>query len=184
MHRIALIAVFTALSAAPSLAQSFEGNWGCRDATSAKAGILTIYGSVYGFASTTMADAASGTGTITGYEDGVAFNDGGLKSARNIVAGRVIADSRDVLTLREANYPPVHYIPRQDVDMAQLQRTDHASYCPYKGDCSYFSLVAGGERGRNAVWSYESPYDAVATIKDHLAFYPDRVDSLVETPTA
>ena len=100
------------------------------------------------------------------------------------VAGRVIADSRDVLTLREANYPPVHYIPRQDVDMAQLQRTDHASYCPYKGDCSYFSLVAGGERGRNAVWSYESPYDAVSTIKDHLAFYPDRVDSLVETPTA
>jgi len=92
MRRIALIAAITVLSAAPSLAQSFEGNWGCRDTTSAKAGILTIYGSVYGFASTTMGDAASGTGTVTGYEDGVAFNDGGLMAARNIIAGRVIAD--------------------------------------------------------------------------------------------
>ena len=100
MHRIALIAALTALSVAPSFAQSFEGNWGCRDTTSAKAGILTIYGSVYGFASTTMADAASGTGTITGYEDGVAFNDGGLKSARNIVAGRVIADPANLASIQ------------------------------------------------------------------------------------
>lgn len=100
MRRIALIAVITALSATPSLAQSFEGNWGCRDATSAKAGILTIYGSVYGFASTTMGDAASGTGTITGYEDGVVFNDGGLMAARNIVAGRVIADPTYVAALQ------------------------------------------------------------------------------------
>ena len=92
MRRIALIAALLALSASPSLAQSYEGNWGCRDATSAKAGILTIYGNVYGFASTTPGDAASGTGTITGYQDGVAFNDGGLKAARNIAAGRVVAD--------------------------------------------------------------------------------------------
>jgi hypothetical protein len=92
MRRIALIAVLTALSATPALAQNFEGNWGCRDATTAKAGILTIYGSVYGFASTAVGDAASGTGTITGYQDGVGFNDGGLKTARAIQAGRVIPD--------------------------------------------------------------------------------------------
>lgn len=92
MRRIALIAALTVLSATPALAQSFEGNWGCRDATTAKAGILTIYGNVYGFASTVVGDPSSGTGTITGYQDGVGFNDGGLKTARNIAAGRVVAD--------------------------------------------------------------------------------------------
>jgi uncharacterized protein (DUF427 family) len=96
------------------------------------------------------------------------------------VAGKVVADSRKALTLREANYPPVHYIPRQDVDMALLAGTDHASYCPYKGEASYFSIPAGGARAANAVWSYEAPYDAVASIKDHVAFYPDRVDSIEE----
>ena len=92
MRRIALIAVLTVLSATSAFAQAFEGNWGCRDTTSAKAGILTIYGAVYGFASTTPGDASSGTGTVTGYENGVGFNDGGLKAARNITAGRVIPD--------------------------------------------------------------------------------------------
>ena len=92
MHRIALVAALTALSVLPAAAQSFEGNWGCRDATSAKAGLLTIYGPVYGFASTTPGDAASGTGSITGYENGVAFNDGGLRTAREITAARVVAD--------------------------------------------------------------------------------------------
>ena len=96
------------------------------------------------------------------------------------VGGKVIADSRNALTLREASYPPVQYIPRQDVDMALLTRTDHGSYCPYKGDASYFSIPAGGARAANAVWSYEAPYDAVASIKDHVAFYPDRVDSIEE----
>ncbi len=92
------------------------------------------------------------------------------------VAGKVVADSRNALTLREASYPPVQYIPRQDVDMAALQRTDHASHCPYKGDAAYYSIPAGGGRTVNAVWTYEAPYDAVAAIKDHVAFYPDRVD--------
>ncbi|RAI43991.1 DUF427 domain-containing protein [Rhodoplanes roseus] len=96
------------------------------------------------------------------------------------VAGRVIADTRAALTLREAAYPPVHYVPRQDVDMTLLTRTDHATYCPYKGDCSYFSIPAGGPRSTNAVWSYESPYEAVAPIQNHLAFYPDRVDAITE----
>jgi uncharacterized protein (DUF427 family) len=91
------------------------------------------------------------------------------------VAGRVIADTRNALTLREASYPAVQYIPRADVDLAQLTRTAHATYCPYKGEASYYSLPAGVERSVNAVWTYEAPYDAVAGIKDHLAFYPDRV---------
>ncbi len=90
----------------------------------------------------------------------------------------MVADSTKALTLREAAYPPVQYIPRGDVDMSLLQRTDHATYCPYKGDCSYFSIAAAGERGTNAVWTYEAPFEAVAAIKDHLAFYPDRVDAI------
>ncbi|BDB28542.1 hypothetical protein Tamer19_62110 [Cupriavidus sp. TA19] len=94
------------------------------------------------------------------------------------VAGRVVADSTAALTLQEASYAPVQYIPRADVDMAQLARSDHATYCPYKGDCSYFSIPAAGERGRDAVWSYETPYDAVAAIASHVAFYPDRVDGI------
>jgi uncharacterized protein (DUF427 family) len=96
------------------------------------------------------------------------------------VAGRVVADTRDALTLRESTYPPVHYIPRRDVDLALLTRTDHVTYCPYKGDCGYFSIPAGGERSRNAVWTYEDPYPAARSIKDHLAFYPNRVDAIEE----
>ena len=98
------------------------------------------------------------------------------------VAGRVVADTRSALTLREASYPPVHYIPRRDVDMALLARSAHATYCPFKGDCAYYSIPCGGERSRDAVWTYEAPYDAVAAIRDHLAFYPNRVDSIVELP--
>jgi uncharacterized protein (DUF427 family) len=70
----------------------------------------------------------------------------------------------------------VQYIPRADVDMSQLRRSDHATYCPYKGDAAYFDIVALGERGKNAVWTYEHPYAAVADIAGHLAFYPDRVE--------
>jgi hypothetical protein len=92
MRRIALIALLAALSATPVAAQSFSGNWACRDATTLKAGILTIYGEVYGFASTTVGDASSGTGTITAYQDGVGFNDGGLKTTRSVTAGRMIPD--------------------------------------------------------------------------------------------
>ena len=101
---------------------------------------------------------------------------------RVILGGKVIADTRHALTLNEAAYPGVQYIPRADVDMGQLARTDHATYCPYKGDCAYYSIPAGGERSKNAVWTYEAPYEAVAVIKDHLAFYPDRVDAIEQTP--
>lgn len=98
------------------------------------------------------------------------------------IANRVIADTRASLVLREASYPPVHYIPRQDADMSLLTRAAHATYCPYKGDCSYYSIPLGKERSVNAVWSYENPYPAVAVIKEHLAFYPDRVDAIEITP--
>jgi uncharacterized protein (DUF427 family) len=98
------------------------------------------------------------------------------------VAGRVIADTKAALTLHEATYPPVLYIPRNDVDMALLERTDHATYCPYKGECAYFSIPLGGKRSVNAVWTYEHPFAAVAGITDHLAFYPDRVEAIEERP--
>jgi len=75
------------------------------------------------------------------------------------IGGKVLADSRDALILREAGYPAVQYIPRKDVDMTQLERSAHATYCPYKGDCAYFSVPAGGERAVNAVWTYEQSFE-------------------------
>ena len=96
------------------------------------------------------------------------------------VAGRVVADTSEALTLREATYPAVQYVPRKDVNMMFLERTEHATYCPYKGDCAYFSIPLGGDRSTNAVWTYEAPYEAVSPVKDHLAFYPDRVDAIEE----
>ena len=87
----------------------------------------------------------------------------------------IIADTREALTMLECDYDPVHYIPLEDVNASLLVRTDHSSYCPYKGDCSYYSLVIDGSRKENVVWTYEQPYDAVAKIKGHVAFYPDQV---------
>ena len=95
--------------------------------------------------------------------------------------GKRIADTKDALVLKEASYPAVQYIPRKDADMSLLERTDHSTHCPYKGDASYFSIPAAGPKGINAVWSYENPHAAVAAIKDHLAFYPDCVDEIVES---
>ncbi|WP_271025456.1 DUF427 domain-containing protein [Rhizobium sp. RCAM05973] len=92
------------------------------------------------------------------------------------VAGKVIADTREALSLKEASYPAVLYIPRKDVDLSLLERTSHETYCPYKGECSYYSIPAGGERSVNAIWTYENPYPSVGQIKDYMAFYPDRVD--------
>jgi uncharacterized protein (DUF427 family) len=103
------------------------------------------------------------------------------RNARRVLVtlgGRVIADTTDALTLREASYPAVQYIPRKDVDMAALVRSETTSYCPFKGGASYFSIPTGGARSVDAIWTYETPYDAVAAIKDHLAFYPDRVDAI------
>jgi uncharacterized protein (DUF427 family) len=96
------------------------------------------------------------------------------------VAGNVIADTTKALVLREARYGAVQYIPREDVNMALLQRSQTQSYCPYKGDASYFSIPLGSERSIDAIWTYETPYEAVAPIKEYLAFYPNRVDAIEE----
>jgi uncharacterized protein (DUF427 family) len=99
------------------------------------------------------------------------------------VSGHVVADTRGALALSEAGYRPVQYIPLADVEKSLLEASDHATYCPYKGECSYYDISVGEERVANAVWEYKDPYPAVAAIKDRVAFYPDRVE-LVETPAA
>ena len=97
---------------------------------------------------------------------------------RVVVAGRTVAESTRALRLEEKGYPSVYYLPRDDADMSLLVRTAHYTYCPYKGDCSYYSIPIGGFRSENAVWTYESPHEAVASISEHLAFYPSRVDAI------
>jgi uncharacterized protein (DUF427 family) len=96
--------------------------------------------------------------------------------------GRVVADSRSALTLREGSLRPVQYIPRADADMTLFEPTTHRTHCPFKSDANYFSLKVGGRVAENAVWTYEDPFPGVAAIKDHLAFYPDRVDEIEELP--
>jgi uncharacterized protein (DUF427 family) len=78
--------------------------------------------------------------------------------------------------------PPVEYIPRKDAELALLERTDHKTHCPHKGDAAYYTIRAGGRAAENAVWTYEAPYPAVAAIKGHLAFYPERLDRIEEVP--
>jgi len=97
------------------------------------------------------------------------------------LGGTVIADTRKALILKEASYPAVQYIPRQDARMDLLERSASHTYCPYKGEASYFSIPAGGEKSHDAVWTYEEPYAAVAIIRDHLAFYTSRIDGIVES---
>jgi uncharacterized protein (DUF427 family) len=90
--------------------------------------------------------------------------------------GRVVADSVDALSLKEHVYPPVFYIPRKDVDMNLLQRTGSHTTCPYKGQASYYSLAADGAVETDAVWTYETPFAGVAPIREHLAFYSNKVE--------
>jgi len=93
-----------------------------------------------------------------------------------VSAGDVlIADTSRALSLKEASYPAVQYIPREDVQMALLSRSERTTHCPYKGDASYFSLTANGKALDNAVWTYETPFPAMAEITGYLAFYPDKV---------
>ncbi len=89
---------------------------------------------------------------------------------------RIVADTTEALTLTEASYPGIQYVPLGDVDAALLERSEHTTYCPYKGDAGYYSLVADGETHSDSVWTYEQPYDAVAEIAGHVAFYPNVVD--------
>jgi uncharacterized protein (DUF427 family) len=97
-------------------------------------------------------------------------------------AGKIVADSTKALSLKEASYPAVLYIPRADVDMSLLERTAHSTHCPYKGDASYYSINAGGKVAENAIWSYEQPKSDVGEIASYVAFYPNRVDSIDQSP--
>ena len=100
---------------------------------------------------------------------------------RVTVAGRIVAESTRALRLEEKGYPSVYYLPRRDADMSLLVRTTHYTYCPYKGDCTYLSIPIGGTKSEYAVWTYETPYEAVASIRECLAFYPTRVDAIEVT---
>lgn len=102
-------------------------------------------------------------------------------NARRVVvtlAGVTLADSIAALTLQEARYPAVQYIPRGDVDMAALRRTSESSYCPYKGEATYYAPASAGPDARGIAWSYETPHEAMRRIAGYLAFYPDRVDAI------
>ena len=95
-------------------------------------------------------------------------------------AGETIADSRRSLRVLEGSYPPVVYVPREDVKLDRIEKTDHSTYCPFKGHASYYSIRVGDRVAENAIWSYEDPYDQVAILKDCAAFYVDRVDRFLE----
>lgn len=97
------------------------------------------------------------------------------RRVRVSVGGTVIAETTRALALKEAQYPEVLYIPREDANAALLAQSDRVTYCPYKGDASYFSINADGKTLVNAIWSYQTPYPAMERITGHLAFYPDKV---------
>lgn len=97
------------------------------------------------------------------------------------VNGKVVADTRSALTLQEATYPAVQYIPLADVDQSLLERTTTQSYCPYKGDASYYTVNSpDGGTETDLIWTYEHPYPSVAEIAGHVAFYPDRAEITVD----
>ena len=96
--------------------------------------------------------------------------------------GRIVAETTRALTLDEASYPGVQYIPREDVDMSLLAPTAHKTHCPYKGDASHYTIKTTGRTSENAVWTYETPYPEVVAIAGHLAFYRHRVDAIEEGP--
>lgn len=104
------------------------------------------------------------------------------RKVRVLFAGRVIAETTRALTLSEASYAPVQYIPREDVRMDLLRRSDHATHCPYKGDAAYYSIEADGRRADQAIWTYEHPFPPVSQIEGLIAFYPNRVDAIEELP--
>jgi uncharacterized protein (DUF427 family) len=98
------------------------------------------------------------------------------------VGDTVVANSDHALTLQESTYPAARYIPREDLDLGALESSELHTYCPYKGDAGYFSIRVGDQFAEDAIWTYEAPYDAVSQIKDYVAFYPNRVDAIVESP--
>ena len=97
------------------------------------------------------------------------------------VNGELVADTDNALTLQESTYAAVQYIPLSDVNRNLLRPTDTATYCPYKGDASYFSVVtSAGATIDDVIWTYEQPYEAVAAIAGHVAFYPDKAEVIVD----
>ena len=109
----------------------------------------------------------------------ISLAEGGV---RVTVAGKIVAESTLALRLEEKGYAPVYYLPRGDADMTLLVRSEHYTYCPYKGDCTYYSIPVGGSKSVNAIWTYEKPHEAMASIKEYLAFYPTRVDAIEVIP--
>ncbi len=103
------------------------------------------------------------------------------RSVRVVFNGKVVADTSRALSVKEADYPAVQYIPREDADLSAFVATQHHTRCPDKGEASYFTLKADGKSAENAVWSYEKPFPAVAEIAGHLAFYPNRVDRIEQS---
>lgn len=91
------------------------------------------------------------------------------------VGGTSLGQSQRALELKEGSYPAVVYVPREDIDMSKLVRTERASTCPWKGEASYYTIRAATGPLDNAVWSYETPKAGVEEIAGHLAFYTDRV---------
>jgi uncharacterized protein (DUF427 family) len=103
----------------------------------------------------------------------------GPSRVRVIYNGETIADTASAITVRESGYQPVHYLPAADVREDLLTKSVHKTYCPFKGEASYWTVDLGGKRAENVVWSYEAPYDEVARIKGYMAFYPNRVDQIL-----
>ena len=97
---------------------------------------------------------------------------------RVMFAGKVIADSTDALRVEETGHGPVYYIPSKDMSLDLMKKTEHTTYCPFKGSASYWTIVAGGKASENAIWGYETPYDETAALAGHYAFYGNRVDSV------
>ena len=117
---------------------------------------------------------------IPGPEHPITIEPAGVRVVARVGA-QIVADTTKALTMREASYPPVHYIPLEDVDQTLLTASATQTYCPYKGDASYYGIAAADGERADAVWSYREPYDAVADIAGHVAFYTDRVDVVVGT---
>ena len=116
-----------------------------------------------------MTNAAAGHRIVVDTEPG---------RVRVILGGVAIAETARALVLREGRLPPVHYIPREDIDPAAISRTDQRSHCPFKGNASYFTLSGGSITAKDAAWSYEQPFPAAEAIRGHLAFYPNKVDAI------
>lgn len=130
-----------------------------------------------------MADSANGTNSGPGYANNPDYRidiEPAGKSVRIEVDGETIVDSSNALLMREQNHQPVYYFPQADVSMAQFQRTDHSTHCPFKGDASYWTLTVADRALDNVMWSYETPCDEVVAIKGYVAFYRDRLDDWYE----